>query len=95
MEALHSNAGGGIENIDLHVSNLGHWNHLWCPYVQMGTMLVEQGMMMDRMIGSFSIPAASFIIFDVISVIFWFPVYDRILVSIARKFTGKERGFSK
>ncbi|XP_059649771.1 protein NRT1/ PTR FAMILY 8.3-like isoform X2 [Cornus florida] len=64
-------------------------------YAQMSTMFVEQGMMMDTTIGSFTIPAASLSTFDVISVIFWVPVYDRILVPFARKFTGKERGFSE
>lgn len=64
-------------------------------YAQMSTMFVEQGTMMDTTIGSFAIPAASLSTFDVISVIFWVPVYDRILVPIARKFTGKERGFSE
>ncbi|KAH9620897.1 hypothetical protein KSS87_023411, partial [Heliosperma pusillum] len=61
---------------------------------QMATMFVEQGMMMDRTIGSFTIPAASLSIFGVISVIFWVPVYDRILIPVARKFTGKEKGIS-
>ncbi|KAK8667880.1 hypothetical protein V6N13_105357 [Hibiscus sabdariffa] len=64
-------------------------------YAQMSTMFVEQGMMMDTKIGSFTIPPASLSTFDVISVIFWVPVYDRIIVPIARKFTGKERGFSE
>ncbi|KAH7841802.1 hypothetical protein Vadar_034514 [Vaccinium darrowii] len=64
-------------------------------YAQMGTMFVEQGTMMDRTIGSFSIPAASLSTFDVISVIFWVPLYDRVLVPIVRKFTGNERGFSE
>lgn len=63
-------------------------------YAQMSTMFVEQGMVMDRKIGSFTIPAATLSTFDVISVIFWVPIYDRVLVPIARKFTGKERGFS-
>ncbi|KAM6546688.1 hypothetical protein CsatB_027424 [Cannabis sativa] len=64
-------------------------------YAQMSTMFVEQGTMMDTKIGSFVIPPASLSTFDVISVIFWVPVYDRIIVPIARKFTGKERGFSE
>ncbi|XP_027096910.1 protein NRT1/ PTR FAMILY 8.3-like [Coffea arabica] len=63
-------------------------------YAQMSTMFVEQGTMMDTSIGSFTIPAASLSTFDVISVIFWVPVYDRILVPIARKFTGKQKGFT-
>ncbi|KAI7756917.1 hypothetical protein M8C21_016911 [Ambrosia artemisiifolia] len=64
-------------------------------YAQMSTMFVEQGMMMDTRIGSFTIPAASLSTFDVISVIFWVPVYDRILVPIARKFTNQGRGFTE
>ncbi|XP_058212989.1 protein NRT1/ PTR FAMILY 8.3-like [Rhododendron vialii] len=64
-------------------------------YAQMSTLFVEQGMMMDTTIGSFSVPAASLSTFDVISVIFWVPVYDSVLVPIARKFTGKGRGFSE
>ncbi|KAA8532388.1 hypothetical protein F0562_032357 [Nyssa sinensis] len=59
------------------------------------SLFVEQGMMMDRTIGSFTISAASLTTFDIISVIIWVPVYDRVLVPIARKFTGKERGFSE
>ncbi|KAK0572905.1 hypothetical protein LWI29_000235 [Acer saccharum] len=62
---------------------------------QMSTMFVEQGMMMDTSIGSFTIPPASLSSFDVISVIFWVPIYDLVIVPIARKFTGKERGFSE
>ncbi|KAL7240060.1 hypothetical protein ACSBR2_005843 [Camellia fascicularis] len=64
-------------------------------YAQMSTMFVEQGTMMDTAIGSFSIPAASLSTFDTISVIFWVPVYDTFLIPIARKFTGKARGFSE
>lgn len=64
-------------------------------YAQMSTMFVEQGMMMDTSIGSFTIPAASLSTFDVISVIFWVPVYDAVLVPIVRKFTGNGRGFSE
>ncbi|KAK4264092.1 hypothetical protein QN277_029427 [Acacia crassicarpa] len=63
-------------------------------YAQMSTMFVEQGTMMDTSINSFTIPAASLSTFDVLSVIFGVPIYDRIIVPIARKFTGKERGFS-
>ncbi|KAM7271771.1 hypothetical protein ACFE04_030985 [Oxalis oulophora] len=64
-------------------------------YAQMSTMFVEQGTMMDTTVGSFTIPPASLSTFDVLSVIFWVPVYDKIIVPIARKFTGKERGFSE
>lgn len=64
-------------------------------YAQMSTMFVEQGSKMDTTVGTFTIPAASLSTFDVISVIFWVPVYDKVLVPIVRKFTGNERGFSE
>ncbi|XP_071735747.1 protein NRT1/ PTR FAMILY 8.3-like [Rutidosis leptorrhynchoides] len=64
-------------------------------YAQMSTMFVEQGMAMDTTIGSFTIPAATLATFDVISVIFWVPVYDRLIVPVARKLTGQGRGFSE
>ncbi|XP_043695866.1 protein NRT1/ PTR FAMILY 8.3-like [Telopea speciosissima] len=64
-------------------------------YAQMSTMFVEQGMVMDRTLGSFTIPAASLSTSGVISVIIWVPIYEKFLVPIARKFTGKERGFSE
>lgn len=64
-------------------------------YAQMSTMFVEQGMTMDTTVGSFTIPPASLSTFDVLSVIIWVPLYDSILVPIARKFTGKERGVSE
>ncbi|KAH9794243.1 protein nrt1/ ptr family 8.3 [Citrus sinensis] len=48
-------------------------------YAQMSTLFVEQGMVMDTSIGSFTIPPASLSSFDVISVIFWVPIYDKII----------------
>uniref|UniRef100_A0A0D6QVI0 Major facilitator superfamily (MFS) profile domain-containing protein n=1 Tax=Araucaria cunninghamii TaxID=56994 RepID=A0A0D6QVI0_ARACU len=65
-------------------------------YSQMGTLFVEQGDLMDIRIGPhFKIPPASLSIFDTLSVIFWVPVYDRLIVPIARKFTGHQRGFTQ
>ncbi|XP_021727945.1 protein NRT1/ PTR FAMILY 8.3-like isoform X2 [Chenopodium quinoa] len=63
-------------------------------YAQMATLFIEQGMVMDRGIGTFTIPAASLSTFDVISVIFWVPVYDKFLIPGVRKLTGNEKGFS-
>ncbi|KAL5554175.1 hypothetical protein UlMin_041576 [Ulmus minor] len=64
-------------------------------YAQLSTTFVEQGTMMDRSIGSLTIPAASLSTFDVLSVLIWVPIYDRFIIPIARKFTGKEKGFSE
>ncbi|XP_016439915.1 protein NRT1/ PTR FAMILY 8.1-like [Nicotiana tabacum] len=65
-------------------------------YSQMGTLFVLQGNTMDlHMTNSFEIPSASLSLFDTISVIFWVPVYDRVIVALARKFTGHKNGFTQ
>uniref|UniRef100_A0A2N9FZ14 Major facilitator superfamily (MFS) profile domain-containing protein n=1 Tax=Fagus sylvatica TaxID=28930 RepID=A0A2N9FZ14_FAGSY len=52
---------------------------------------------MDIHVGSsnFEIPPASLSIFDTLSVLFWVPVYDRIIVPLARKFTGHKNGLTQ
>lgn len=66
-------------------------------YNQMGNFFVLQGELMDTRVGntSFKIPPASLGIFDTLSVIFWVPIYDRIIVPVARKFTGHKNGLSQ
>ncbi|MED6124018.1 hypothetical protein PIB30_055086 [Stylosanthes scabra] len=63
-------------------------------YAQMATLFVEQGTMMNTTIGSFKMPPASLSSFDVISVVVWVPIYDKILVPIAKKINGTERGIT-
>ncbi|KAI6671006.1 hypothetical protein NL676_005891 [Syzygium grande] len=64
---------------------------------QMGTLFVLQGYTMDPHVGksSFKIPPASLSIFDILSVLFWVPVYDRIIVPVARRFTGHKSGLTQ
>lgn len=65
-------------------------------YSQMSTMFVLQGDTMDQHLGpNFKIPSASLSLFDTLSVIFWAPVYDLVIIPIARKYTGNERGFTQ
>lgn len=65
-------------------------------YSQMGTLFVLQGSTMDLHIdNSFEIPSASLSLFDTISVIFWVPIYDRLIIPLARKFTGHKNGFTQ
>ncbi|PIN24886.1 H+/oligopeptide symporter [Handroanthus impetiginosus] len=65
-------------------------------YGQMSTMFVLQGNTMDQHITpNFTIPSASLSLFDTLSVIFWAPVYDRIIIPISRKYTGNDRGFTQ
>jgi peptide/histidine transporter 3/4 len=63
----------------------------------MGNLFVLQGETMDKFVGNstFEIPSASLSIFDTLSVIFWVPVYDRIIVPVARKFTGHKNGLTQ
>ncbi|KNA05297.1 hypothetical protein SOVF_191750 [Spinacia oleracea] len=64
-------------------------------YSQMGTMFILQGNTMDPRLGPFKISAASLSAFDTLSVIFWVPVYDKLIIPFAKKFTGNERGFTQ
>lgn len=61
----------------------------------MNTMFVLQGKKMEPHMGNFKVPAASLSIIDTISVIMFVPIYDKIVVPVARKFTGNERGFTQ
>ncbi|RYR17202.1 hypothetical protein Ahy_B03g061978 [Arachis hypogaea] len=63
-------------------------------YAQMSSLFIEQGKMMDRTIGSFTIPAASLSTFNIVGVIIWVLIYDRVIVKVARHFTGNARGFT-
>ncbi|KAF8378385.1 hypothetical protein HHK36_029724 [Tetracentron sinense] len=64
--------------------------------VQQQTYAVFQALQSDRRLGSgkFQIPAASYIIFCMISLTIWIPIYDRIVVPSLRKLTGKEGGIT-
>lgn len=64
-------------------------------YSQMNNYFVLQGELMDASIGSFNIPPASLGIFDTLSVILWVPIYDRIIVPVARRFTGHKNGLTQ
>ncbi|KAL3680988.1 hypothetical protein R1sor_023944 [Riccia sorocarpa] len=65
-------------------------------YAQMSTLFVVQGTRMNTSMGpNFNIPAASLSIFDTLSVIFWVPIYDRLLVPFVRRYSEHVRGFTQ
>ncbi|KAJ0788191.1 putative bacterial ABC-type protein transporter [Helianthus annuus] len=66
-------------------------------YSQMSNLFVLQGSTLDPRVGQsgFEIPPASLGIFDTISVIFWVPVYDRVIVPMARRLTGQQNGLTQ
>ncbi|KAB2046703.1 hypothetical protein ES319_D01G254400v1 [Gossypium barbadense] len=65
-------------------------------YGQMGTLFVLQdNTMYLHMSPSFEIPSASLSLFDTINIIFWVPVYDRLIVLLSRKLTGHKNRFTQ
>ncbi|CAL4938439.1 unnamed protein product [Urochloa decumbens] len=63
---------------------------------QFSSTFLEQGRSMNKhVVGAFSVPPASLASFDAVSVLIWVPVYDRVLVPVARRLTGNPRGISE
>ena len=64
--------------------------------VQQQTYAVFQALQFDRRLGNtnFDIPAASYAVFNMLASTIWIPIYDRIIVPILRRFTGKEGGIT-
>ncbi|KAI8526588.1 hypothetical protein RHMOL_Rhmol12G0007900 [Rhododendron molle] len=64
-------------------------------YAQCSTFFTEQGATMDRSIWpGFDIPPASLLLFITFSIIFFIPIYDRLLVPFTRALTGKPSGIT-
>lgn len=64
-------------------------------FAQMSTLFTKQGVTMDRKItSSLQIPAASLQSFITIAILIVLPIYDRILVPVARAITRKPSGIS-
>ncbi|KAI3673063.1 hypothetical protein L6452_39173 [Arctium lappa] len=64
-------------------------------FAQYSTLFTKQGVTMDRSVGSsFNIPAATLQTFISITIVILIPIYDRILVPIARSFTRKPSGIT-
>ncbi|EPS61327.1 hypothetical protein M569_13470, partial [Genlisea aurea] len=58
--------------------------------------VVFQAMQSDRHLagGSFQIPPATYHIFQMLALIIWLPIYDRLIVPFLRRLTGKDTGIS-
>lgn len=64
-------------------------------FSQSSTFFIKQGVTMDRKIlPTFNVPPASLQSFISLSIVLFIPVYDRIIVPIARAFTGKPSGIT-
>ncbi|EEF45005.1 nitrate transporter, putative [Ricinus communis] len=68
----------------------------YVPVVQQNTYAVLQALQSDRRLGEngFEIPAASIIVFSMLTLTLFIPFYDRIIVPFLRKLTGKEGGIT-
>ncbi|KAJ6423872.1 hypothetical protein OIU84_024778 [Salix udensis] len=66
------------------------------PLLQQQTYAVFQALQMDRRLGSssFKVPAATYIIFTMLTLTIWIPLYDRIIVPFLQKLTGKDGGIT-
>ncbi|CAA0826638.1 Protein NRT1/ PTR FAMILY 2.11 [Striga hermonthica] len=58
--------------------------------------VVFQALQSDRrLVGTkFQIPAASYVVFPMLGLSLWVPIYDRLLVPLARRFTGVPTGIT-
>eukprot|EP01018_Ginkgo_biloba_P003883 Gb_38873 [translate_table: standard] len=62
---------------------------------QLSTFSILQARTMDRHIGkNFQIPAGSFGVFTMLALTIWLPVYDRLVVPMARRVTGRDGGIT-
>lgn len=87
-----------VEEVKMVIRMLPIWATtiiFWTVYAQMTTFSVSQATTMDRHIGkSFQIPPASLTVFFVGSILLTVPVYDRIIVPIARKILKNPQGLT-
>ncbi|GFZ01638.1 peptide transporter 1 [Actinidia rufa] len=81
---------------DHNRSSINRWRLCSCT-IKRAIFFVLQGERMDTRIGNstFHIPPASIGIFDPLSILFWVPIYDRIIVPFARKFSGHKSGLTQ
>ncbi|PON35055.1 Proton-dependent oligopeptide transporter [Parasponia andersonii] len=64
--------------------------------VQQQTYVVFQALQSDRRLGNvnFEIPAASYVVFTMLSLTIWIPLYDRIIVPFFQRLRRKEGGIT-
>ena len=86
-----------VEEVKLVLRMLPIWATtviFWTVYAQMTTFSVSQATTMDRHIGKFQIPPASLTVFFVGSILLTVPIYDRLIVPIARKVLKNPQGLT-
>ncbi|CAD6202787.1 unnamed protein product [Miscanthus lutarioriparius] len=84
-----------VEELKVIIGMLPIWANgivFFAVMAQFSSTFLEQGRTMNKHIGAFGIPPASF---NAVSVLIWVPVYDRVVVPTARRLTGNARGISE
>ncbi|TVU33921.1 hypothetical protein EJB05_15737, partial [Eragrostis curvula] len=63
---------------------------------QKSSTFIEQGMVMDKRVGPFTVPPASLATFHTLTIVVGIPIYDAMVAPLARRVTGgDERGVSQ
>ncbi|GMI63988.1 CHLORINA 1, ARABIDOPSIS THALIANA NITRATE TRANSPORTER 1, nitrate transporter 1.1 [Hibiscus trionum] len=86
-----------VEEVKLVLRMLPIWATtvmFWTVYAQMTTFSVSQATTMERHIGRFQIPPASLTVFFVGSILLTVPIYDRLIVPVAREFLKNPQGLT-
>ncbi|KAG5604402.1 hypothetical protein H5410_025894 [Solanum commersonii] len=86
-----------VESLKAIVRVLPMWSTGFMIYVTMNqfSFSVLQAKTMDRhVIPQFELPAASFSVFLIIALTIWITFYDRVLVPLLSKYTGRPRGLN-
>lgn len=88
-----------VEELKCLVRVLPIWSTMLLYYVvivQQNTYAIFQATQADRRLGNtnFNIPAASYVVFLMLSLTLFIPIYDRVLVPFLRRITGKDGGIS-
>ncbi|KQK17878.1 protein NRT1/ PTR FAMILY 4.6 isoform X2 [Brachypodium distachyon] len=65
-----------------------------CCLAQLSTFSVEQAATMDTRVGGLKVPPASLPVFPVTFIILLAPIYDHVIVPLARRVTGTEMGIT-
>ncbi|BAF30396.1 protein NRT1/ PTR FAMILY 2.11 isoform X1 [Oryza sativa Japonica Group] len=89
-----------VEEVKVLARMIPVWSSSIVYYVmltQLGTYTVFQVMQSDRRVGrsGFEVPAGSMVVFNMVALTAWLPVYDRAVVPALRRVTGREEGISQ
>ncbi|KAL6614472.1 hypothetical protein ACP70R_036742 [Stipagrostis hirtigluma subsp. patula] len=85
-----------VEDAKAAIRVLPIWSTGIMPGVIIGQQMfpVLQANTMERRVGKFEIPAASFGVFTIVTLTVWVAVYDRVLVRPLSRLTGRARGLT-